>query len=203
MNSYLQLFLRGIKNGPTSDNSLAVAFTSSGPGEGVTYVTQSFGMELARRTRKHTIITDVESLQKIDIFHYSQASKHCCKTDVPYLYVLQKDEDEFPELIEESHALVPRTTAGNEFEQGVSNLNTLKYMFDFILIDCPSIKESGDAIFFAAAADGAMLVVEAEKTRKEQVRSAISTMQMADANILGTVLNKRRYPIPNWIYRRV
>src|SRR6185436_18191317 len=178
MNSYLQLFLRGIQSGPTTGNSLAVAFTSSSPGEGVTYVTQSFGMELARRTRKHTIITDAASLQTIDIFHYSQASRHCCKTDVPYLYVLQKDEDEFPEIIEERQALVPRD-AGNEFEQGISNLNTLKYMFDFILIDCPSIKESGDAVFFAAAADGAMLVVEAEKTRKEQVRSAITAMQMA------------------------
>lgn len=201
MEQYLQLFLRGIKPARQAGNSLAVAFTSAVPGEGVSYVTQSFGIELAKRAKRNTIIADIETLKKIDIFHYSRVSHFCRKTDVPNLFVLQ--EDDFPDVIGEKDALATRPTAGSEIEQGVSNLNTLKFMFDFILVDCPSVTASAEAAFFASAVDGAILVVEAEKTRKEQVRSAISTMELAEAKVLGCVLNKRRYPIPSWLYRRI
>ena len=66
MNSYIQLFLRGIKPGHKTDNSQVIAFTSAVPGEGVTYVTESFAIELVGRTKKRTIITDVDTLQKIN-----------------------------------------------------------------------------------------------------------------------------------------
>lgn len=202
MDSYLQLFLRGIKPNGNPGSASAVAFTSTVPGEGVSYVTQSFALELARRTRRKTLIVDIAVLQKIDIFHYGQASRHCCQTDVPYLYVLQEGEEEISGLMPQSRALAPHT-AGSELDQGLSNLQTLRFVFDFILVDCSSMKKSADAAFFASAVDGVILVVEADKTRKEQVRNALASMEMAEANILGCVLNKRRYPIPEWIYRRI
>lgn len=202
MDSYLQLFMKGLKPGGQSGKASVVAFTSTLPGEGVSYVTQSFGSELAQRIARKTIIADLGTLQTIDIFHHNQVSRHCYKTDVPYLYTLQDGKDEFPDFIEESHALVPRT-AGSELEQGLSNLQTLRFIFDFILVDCTSLQASGDAAYFASAVDGVILVVEADKTRKEQVRNALATMEMAEANILGCVLNKRRYPVPNWLYRRM
>ena len=202
MNSYIQLFLRGIKPGHKTADSQVIAFTSAVPGEGVSYVTESFATELAGRTKKRTIITDVATLQNIDIFHYQQLPRYCCKTDIPYLHVLQQDADGFIDEPGESQALAT-ITAGSDLDQGVSNLQTLRFMYDYILVDCPSIKESGDAVYFASAVDGVVLVVSAENTRKEQVRNALNTIEMAEANVLGCVLNKRRYPIPNWIYRRI
>jgi Mrp family chromosome partitioning ATPase len=202
MDSYLQLFIKGLQPGPQPGAASAVAFTSTLPGEGVSYVTQSFAMELARRTRKNTIVADLETLQRIDIFHYSQVSRHCCKTDVPHLFVLQDAEDEFPDVIETSGAILPKRPS-SELERGLGNLQTLRFMFDYILVDCSSLKESADATLFASAVDGVILVVEAEKTRKEQIRSSLATMEMADANILGCVLNKRQYSVPDWLYRRI
>ena len=202
MNSYLQLFLRGIKQGPQTDASQVIAFTSAVPGEGVSYVTQSFASELARRTKKRTIITDADTLQKIDIFHYEHLPRYCSKTDIPNLYVLQHDDEELADETGDSLALAP-ITGGSELDRGISNLQTLRYTYDYVLVDCPSVKESGDAVYLASAVDGVVLVVSAENTRKEQVRNALNTIEMADANILGCVLNKRRYPIPDWIYRRI
>ena len=202
MNSYIQLFLRGIKPGRKTVDSQVIAFTSAVPGEGVSYVTESFAAELAGRTKKRTIITDVATLQKIDIFHYQHLPRYCCKTDIPYLHVLRQDGDEYEDEAVQSQALAPRS-AGSELDQGISNLQTLRFMYDYVLVDCPSIKESGDAVYFASAVDGVVLVVSAENTRKEQVRNALNTIEMSDANVLGCVLNKRRYPIPSWIYRRI
>lgn len=202
MDSYLQLFLKGIKTGSHSGNASVVAFTSTVPGEGVSYVTNSFAVKLARRTRRKTIVADIATLQKIDIFHHSQVARHCCSTNVPYLYVLETDEDEYPDVIEETEALTLKSP-GSELDQGLSNLQTLRFMFDFVLVDCTSMEESSDAAFFSMAVDGVILVVEADKTRKEQVRNAISTLEEAEANVLGCVLNKRRYPIPEWVYSRI
>lgn len=195
MSSYLQFFLSGIRSGnKASGNCAVVAFTSSLPEEGVSYVAQSFAVELARRTGRRTVIVDAGILQQVDIYHYTQAGELCLKTDVPNLYVLQPEEN--------SESL-PALAEGSEFERALGNLQTLRYSFDFILLDCPSLKESGDAALFAPSVDGVVVVVEAERTRKEQVRSTLNAIEMAQGNLLGCVLNKRQYPIPEWLYQRL
>lgn len=202
MNSYLQLFLSGIQSGSkNADKCTVVAFTSSLPQEGVSFVAQSFAVELAQRTRRRTAIVDVSTLQQVDIYHYSRVAKFCLKTDVPNLYVLQPEEENLSE--KESRQQLQPLIGNSELDRGLSNLQTLRYSFDFVLLDCPSLKESGDAALFAQAADGVVVVVEADRTRKEQVRSTLNTIEMAEGNLLGCVLNKRQYPIPEWLYQRL
>ena len=53
----------------------------------------------------------------------------------------------------------------------------------------------------ASKADAGVLVVEAERIRREVIQRSIGTLEDLGANILGVVLNKRRYPIPGFIYR--
>ena len=97
-----------------------------------------------------------------------------------------------------------RSPSGDsEFERGLSNLQTLRFVFDFVLLDCPSLKTSGDAAVFAEFANTVIIVVEAERTKKEQVLNSIQTIERTKGNLLGCVLNKRQYPVPNWIYQRV
>lgn len=200
MNSYLQLFLSGIQSASkTAGKCTVVAFTSSMPQEGVSYVTQSFAVELAKRAGRRTVIVDVGVLQQVDIYHYSQAGDMCLKTDVPNLYVLQPEKENSGVI---SQNLQP-ITASNEFDKGLSNLQTLRYSFDFILLDCPSLKDSGDAALFAPVVDGVVVVVEAERTRKEQLGTALNAIEMAQGNLLGCVLNKRQYTVPEWLYQRL
>jgi protein-tyrosine kinase len=200
MDSNLQIYLRGLKPATRSGNSVVIALTSATPGEGVSYVTQSFAMELARKTRKPTIIADTDTLKSADIFHYSHVGRHCFETDVPYLHVLQEEDGTiYPDQTDAIAPLPPKSA----LDQGLGNLQTLRYVYDHILVDCPSMQVSGDAALFASSVDGVVLVIEAEKTRKEQVRNALNIFETADANVLGCVFNKRRYPIPDWVYRRI
>ena len=55
----------------------------------------------------------------------------------------------------------------------------------------------------AAGEDGVVLVVESEKTRWEVAESARKWIKSGNGNVLGVVLNKRKYHIPNWLYRRL
>lgn len=202
MNSYLQLFLTSIQEGDKRPGKCSVvAFTSSEPGEGVSFVAGSFGVELARKTGKRTLIADLNTLQHIDIFHYSRVLKFCYRTKVKNLFVLPT-EDQL-EIQEEKSSNLPTKTMHSDFERGLNNLQTLRYVFDFVLLDCPSLKSSGDAALFAEAANAVIIVVEAERTRKEQVQNAIQTIERTKGNLLGCVLNKRQYHVPEWIYNRI
>jgi cellulose biosynthesis protein BcsQ len=203
MNTYLQLFLSSIQTGGKhSGKGTVVAFTATQPEEGVSFVAESFALELARKTRKRTLIADLGSLQRIDMFHYSRVTKFCYQTDVKNLFVLPPEDQLQIEEPENTFQLQPKSS-DSEIDRGLSNLQTLRFVFDFILLDCPSLKTSGDVALFAQAVNGVIVVVEAERTRKEQVRSTVQTIEMAQGNLLGCVLNKRQYPVPEWLYRRI
>lgn len=202
MNSYLQLFLNGIQSsGKTSGKCTVVALTSAVRQEGVSYVTQSFAVELAQRTGKRTLIADADNLQKADMLHYNQVAKFCSQTNVPNLYVFSP-VDETEEKEKTTQQLQPKNRK-SKLEQGLENLQTLRFVFDYVLLDCSALKTSDTAALFAPSVDGVVVVVEAERTRKEQVQNALNTIETAKGNLLGCVLNKRRYSIPQWIYSRL
>lgn len=203
MNKYLQLFLSSLQSGDKRlGKGTVIAFTASLPVEGVSFVAESFAVELARKTRKRTLIADLNTLQSIDMFHYSRVAKFCYQTDVNNLFVLPPEDQLQIDEPENPFQLQPKTS-DSELDRGLSNLQTLRFVFDFILLDCPSLQASGDAALFAEAVNGVIVVVEAERTRKEQVRNTVQTIEMAKGNLLGCVLNKRQYPVPNWLYRRI
>jgi Mrp family chromosome partitioning ATPase len=79
----------------------------------------------------------------------------------------------------------------------------LRNEFDFVLIDIPGILSYGDATLLAHLSDGAVLVVGSNMTRRESARMAKESLEAASVPILGAVLNKRLFPIPEAIYRKL
>lgn len=82
-------------------------------------------------------------------------------------------------------------------------LRELREIFDFVLIDAPPLNRFADAASLARLADGVVLVLEAHSTRRDAARKAADDLRAAKARILAAVLNKRRFPIPETIYRRI
>ncbi|MPM06216.1 Tyrosine-protein kinase YwqD [bioreactor metagenome] len=68
-------------------------------------------------------------------------------------------------------------------------LDALKQNFDYIILDTPPVQAVTDSQILATKADGAILVVRAERTKKDSVQNAISLLKKVNANIIGTVLN--------------
>jgi capsular exopolysaccharide synthesis family protein len=64
--------------------------------------------------------------------------------------------------------------------------------FDYVLVDSPPIKLFSDASVLAAQADGVLLTLDAQKTRKGDLRRAVRTLNAVGANVLGTVMNKAK-----------
>jgi protein-tyrosine kinase len=77
----------------------------------------------------------------------------------------------------------------------------LRNRFDEIVIDLPATSVSHIGLTSAAQCDGVVVVLEAEKTRAPVVEKLIASLRAVRAPLLGTVLNKRRYYLPQRVYR--
>ncbi len=80
---------------------------------------------------------------------------------------------------------------------------TLRRQYQYVVIDCPSIHESNDAVSLAQLVDGFVLVVEANKTQGAQIAYAERAIETSGGHIFGVVLNKRSFAIPHWLYRKM
>ncbi|MGA2939604.1 MAG: CpsD/CapB family tyrosine-protein kinase [Syntrophobacteraceae bacterium] len=80
---------------------------------------------------------------------------------------------------------------------------SLRADFDLVLIDSAPLTISADGLAVASKVDGVILVVEAERTRWQTVRKVRDSICRVGGNILGVVLNKRRYYIPQSIYKHL
>jgi Mrp family chromosome partitioning ATPase len=62
---------------------------------------------------------------------------------------------------------------------------------------------SSEAAVLGQLADGIILVLAAQCTRRAAARKIKETLEASQARILGTVLSGRIFPVPERIYRRL
>lgn len=90
--------------------------------------------------------------------------------------------------------------ASSAFRARVEELRTT---FDHVLFDTPPLAVSSDALVVASKLDGLAMVVEAGSTKRETAMKAAKDAAANNVRMLGLVLNKRRYPVPKAIYKRL
>jgi protein-tyrosine kinase len=79
----------------------------------------------------------------------------------------------------------------------------LRKRFDIVVVDSPPAASSPIGFALCRTVDGVIIVLEAEKTRWPVVVSTKKRIFQNGGAILGVVLNKRKYHIPDWVYRRL
>ena len=81
-----------------------------------------------------------------------------------------------------------------------TRIGELRQEFRYVLLDSPPVNVFSDAIALGQAADGVVLVISANTTKKDAARKARESLEIAGARCLGAVLNNRTYDIPQRIY---
>ena len=205
MQHYLQLILASVhSDAQRSENNTVVAFTATSSAAGVSYVVQSFGMELARYTGKRTLVIDAQRLKSLYVSDYIHMPHCCYETSLANLWLLPEAEERGGTGQLEKYSRRSQPDAwqlGPEFS--ADRIGALRASFDYILIDCPPLDASSEATILAPFVDGMVIVVEAGRAKREQIQRAQQTVEMAEGRLLGFVLNKRQYPVPDWLYRRL
>ena len=69
-------------------------------------------------------------------------------------------------------------------------LEDIKSHYDYIFIDAPPVGVVSDATIISSNVDGVMYVVASNETDLSHAQVAIENLKKADANIIGSVLNK-------------
>ncbi len=100
-------------------------------------------------------------------------------------------------------SMTEQLTAVMKPEHLQARINELRKEFAYVLIDSPPVSEHTDAILLGRLTDGAVLVLESNTTRREVARIAKDDLEAAQVRVLGAVLNKRTFPIPQFLYDRI
>jgi Mrp family chromosome partitioning ATPase len=77
----------------------------------------------------------------------------------------------------------------------------LTQQFDYLVIDGPPLDEAPESIALSAKVDGVILVIDAQHTRRKTALRAKARVEEVGGRLLGLVLNRRRYYVPDWLYR--
>lgn len=73
--------------------------------------------------------------------------------------------------------------------------------YDYVLMDVPPVNAVSDPTIAATQADGVLLVLDAQYTRKAAVRQSIRSMKAVGATMLGTVMNNVKASRSGYYYK--
>lgn len=77
----------------------------------------------------------------------------------------------------------------------------IKNQYTHIIFDIPPLLESTIATELVHTLDGLLLIVEAEKNRREAIISGVEKLNKIRMPMFGAVLNKRKFYLPDFIYK--
>ncbi len=167
-----------------------VAVTSAHPGEGKTTCAANLALVMCEEPLARVLLVDANlarpGLGKL--FKFEPNDSFMCKLvrseDAAPPYAVASLEGNSLQLA----GLRPDVAQGKRLDRTLLNeaIRGLRSMFDYIVIDGPSVSESADANCIAQCADGVVVACRAGKSRKSTLSQAID--QLKPATVLGAVL---------------
>ncbi|MEM7166540.1 MAG: polysaccharide biosynthesis tyrosine autokinase [Planctomycetota bacterium] len=179
---------------------LAIAGTQRG--EGGTTVAVNLAASMANRTQGKVLLvdlnTDEPSLQRV--FKHEPTSG--------WSDDLADKSDGFTSIRSAPIANLEYLPVGNAAESLEINwdevrdkIGNLARGYQCVVLDLPPVNEASGSLGLAGLGDALTLVVETERARWEVAHRALERLELGGARLAGVVLNKRRFPIPQWLYR--
>lgn len=183
-----------------------ILFVSPQGGEGVSTVVREFARMAATKLNKTVLIMDAAHHNPSQHLYFNikggygwkdvmskgePLDKACYQASTNNLYL--------------SPISPPTAVAPSAYDHttAVGFLEGLKNKYDLILIDSSPAAIAPDSVAISRFADGVVLVMEAERTRRQVIESVKGRIERYGGNVLGIVFNKRRYYIPDFIYKRL
>ncbi|WNR43517.1 CpsD/CapB family tyrosine-protein kinase [Paenibacillus roseipurpureus] len=168
-----------------------IMVTSAGPGEGKSTTLVNLAVAYAQSDKKVLIIDG--DLRKPTMHHTLRVSNRWGLTNLltNQLTVREVLQDTFiPNLqIITSGPIPPNPSEILASKKMLSAIEELKQQFDIILIDAPPAIAVTDSQIISTRADGVILVVNSDKTKRDAVMKAKQNLDNVRARILGVVLN--------------
>jgi capsular exopolysaccharide synthesis family protein len=172
------------------DPPKVVVLTSAGPGEGKSTTAANLGVTLSE-AGKNTLLIDCD-LRKPMLHSYFETRNMTGLVDI--LTMKRRPQDVWHEPMLKLRLITAGPPPLNPAELLSSRrfaefLKQVRGQFDYVLVDTPPVTIVTDSAVVGALADGVLLVLDAQGTRKNSLRRAIHDLEGVGARVLGTVLN--------------
>lgn len=171
-------------------------FTSANPNEGKSTISANTAITFAQQTDVKVILIDADLRKATAHKHFGISSKKGLSNFLAGQDELDKCIQKVPDVenlyIMPSGVLPPNPSellAGKRMEVLFEELDK---KFDVVIIDTPPVNVVADVISICPFADGVTMVATDNKTTYNELQDAVKALKVADAKILGVVLNKAR-----------
>jgi len=176
--------------------SFAVAVCSAASAAGVTWVTGMLACAVAESSRKVAVADTSVEPGLCGMFAVGEEGQ-------PILRPSLTDFRLYPTDSANLSIFCPRDPRTTSSEAWVGAVTALRSLAPAVLVDCGALDNSAKVFHLSAALDGVVLVVEAERERRDKVAAALATLRTAGIHVLGVVLNKRRCHVPSLIQKHL
>jgi len=183
-----------------------IQFIGSREGEGTSTVVREFARASATKFGKSVLLLDADRYKPTQHLFFNIKPEYgwmeVIRNNRPLDKALYKigNTDLFISPISSRSSSTPWIFNSHRFDVFWEKLRQL---FDLILVDSPPALRSQDSMIIFPKVDGVVLVVEAERTRWQVAESVKDRIVKNGGRILGVVLNKRQYYIPEFIYKQL
>jgi Mrp family chromosome partitioning ATPase len=183
------------------ERGAVIHVVAAAAGEGASTIAREFALLAGTGGHRRTLLVDA------DLRHPATATAFGCDSGPALLdWFAGADETTVlhpvPGTLTAVARLIGERSAGTADADSLRELyDGLRERFELTVIDCPPIADNTYPNLLPEAADGVILVIEAEGTRPVVVTHAKAQIELTGANLLGAVLNRRSNYIPNFLYR--
>lgn len=189
-------------------NSRIIMFTSAVKGEGKTTIVAYLARVLTLSGTEKVLLVDCSVLNPRLHELFSQTNDtgivEYLEGKVDFTAIVKSIE---PGVLELVTAGAPKR---EDITQPLFNSERMDQFFkqvaekyDYVLVDTSAILEAPETSIIGSLMDGVVLVIHAGKTKREVVKRAMIMVEKLDGEFIGSVLNRKKYYIPEFIYRRV
>jgi len=183
-----------------------ILFTSAMPGEGTTSVAASYASILALEGRERVLVCEMNARRPA----FSDVFSTNGEAGITEYFVSKVNLDS---LIQRSQSKDLDVLHAGRQDATVIQLHLSAVFprmleealrsYDTVIIDAPPVISSPETPPMTGFVDGVVLVVQAGKTKREVVLRALHSIANFKGRVLGVVLNRKRYYIPDFIYKRI
>jgi len=183
----------------------SVLVTSCSPREGASLVAANLGLYLSRTSGRKVLLIDANfdrpSLNGIFHLPKNDGLSDVLSGSAHLADAVRRVNDNLDVLTTRPHEHSLLTNYSIAHLKGF--IQRMNISYGMVLIDASNLKNSKDPEILSAAFDGTVLVMDPGRARRQAVRATLEGLERKRTNILGVVLNRRVYHMPQMFYGQV
>jgi protein-tyrosine kinase len=182
-------------------HGLVLHFVAASTGEGASTISREFALIAAREGDSRVVLIDADKTQ------LTNATNFGCETGLGIFDQIQAGKALEEGLVTASGTQLHIGALCGQHSPPLSRkampalYEQCRAKYDMTIIDCPAVFSDRYFELSPEAADGVVLIVQAEHNRPQTIRQAQSLIETAGGKFIGAILNRRQAYIPDFIYR--